>query len=103
MRPSPVIFALLVLESASAQTLPNLDIRRYCHKKSMQNGITAEDFYLTCIDAETATYGELKENWSGYSSDSRKRCLNTPSSGGYYGDLQACIEATEALRHTEGR
>jgi hypothetical protein len=103
MRPLLAIMALFAFGSASAQTLPNVDIRRYCLKKSMSTGMKTDDFYATCLDAETATYGELKENWSDYSSESRKRCLNIPSSGGYYGDLQACIEAAEALKHTEGR
>jgi hypothetical protein len=94
---------LLASMPAWAQSLPVINIDRYCMKKSMSSGRGIEDFYGTCVDAETATYAELKASWSDYSQESRKRCLTITGSAGFYSDLQACIEAAEALRSTEGR
>jgi hypothetical protein len=94
---------LFLVGNAQAQTLPTVDIRSCCLKKSTSPGGVNQDLFATCVDGETATYGELKENWGDYSAQSRRRCLATRGDGGFYGDLQACIEAAEALKDTEGR
>lgn len=86
-----------------AQTLPMLDINRYCLQKAKISGGQIDDFYSTCVAAETATLAELRGDWGDYSKESRQRCLKLNGGGGYYSDLQACIEAAEALRNTEGR
>lgn len=94
--------SLLISSPLFAQALPSVDIGRNCLKKAKTNSPT-DDFYVTCVDAETVTLAELREDWRGYSSASRQRCLNTAGNGSFYSDLQACIEAAEALRSTEGK
>lgn len=96
------LVSLLISSPLFAQALPRVDIDSDCLKKAKTNRPT-DDFYVTCVDAEKATLAELREDWSGYSSESRRRCLGMTGNGSFYSDLQACIEAAEALRSTEGR
>ncbi len=62
-----------------------------------------DEFYAACVDGETFALGDLRENWNDYSSKSRNECLKITGSGGVYSDLQACIEAAEAVRDAKGR
>jgi hypothetical protein len=103
MRAMVALAYLFLVGHAQAQPLPTVDIRRYCLKKSTSPAGVNPDLFATCVDGETATYGELKESWGDYSAQSRRRCLAIRGDGGFYSDLQACIEAAEALKDTEGR
>lgn len=102
-RPVLALLGLFMITPVFAQTLPTLDINRYCLQKAKISRGQIDDFYATCVAAETATQVELRDDWNDYSKESRQRCLKTNGDGGYYSDLQACIEAAEALRNTEGR
>lgn len=102
MRLSILVGGLLFATAASAQKIPNVDIQNYCRSKSVLGG-GSDEFYAACVEGETVTLGELRENWNDYSAESRSQCLKITGSGGVYSDLQACIEAAEAIRDTKRR
>jgi hypothetical protein len=103
MRSITLIFCLLFATAAFAQKIPTLNIQSYCRSKSMLGGGGGDEIYAACVDGETIALGELRENWNDYSSESRTQCLKVTGSGGVYSDLQACIEAAEAIRDTKRR
>ncbi len=94
--------ALLVPAVAPAQTLPSRSIELYCAKRASAAGAVMNDLFGACVEAERASLGELKANWTDYSMSSRMRCISTTDPAGLYTDLEACIEAAEAMR-AEGK
>lgn len=102
MRLSVVIF-LLFATAAFGQKIPNVNIQNYCRSKAMLGSGGSDEIYATCVDGETVALGELRENWNDYSAESRSQCLKIAGSGGVYSDLQACIEAAEAVRDAKTR
>jgi hypothetical protein len=103
MRSIILIFYLLFATAAFAQKIPTWNIQSYCRSKSMLGGGGGGEIYATCVDGETIALGELRESWNDYSAESRSQCLKVTGSGGVYSDLQACIEAAEAIRDAKRR
>lgn len=81
-----------------AQDLPSWSIELYCAKQARLSGNAMNDLFGGCVEAERASLAELKADWSEYSAASRSKCLKLISSDQLYSDLEACIEAAEAVR-----
>lgn len=96
----PLIAVVLLLPaSAIAQGLPAWNIELYCAKRAQKSGMTTAELLGACVEAEQASLSELKEAWKDYTAASRERCLHDADQ--HYADLQACIVAAEAMRHTQ--
>ena len=98
-----VFVVLSASTDALAQALPARSIEQFCSKIAKTSGAPKDDVFGVCVDAERASLAELKENWNDYTPQSRARCLRTAGGEGLYSDLEACIEAAEAMRASESR
>lgn len=95
------ISTLVIPTTAFAQGLPSWSIELYCANRAKSSGMAMNDLFPACIEAERASLAELKEAWTDYSAASREKCLKTVANDQHYADLQACIVAAEASRHSE--
>jgi hypothetical protein len=97
------LLMILLAPHALAQALPARSIELFCAKKANTAGAAMGDIFGACVDAERSSLGDLKDNWTDYSSQSRAQCLENFGAGGLYSDLEACIEAAEAVHYKGGK
>lgn len=81
-----------------AQALLRRSIELFCAKRAKVAGAAVNDLFGACVEAERASLEDLRDNWTAYSLGSRARYLKVFGAGGLYSDIEACIEAAEALR-----
>lgn len=94
---------ILISTGAMAQALPNSSIELFCAKRANAAGKALENLFVACVEAERSSLADLQSNWTDYSAPSRAQCLKNFSNRSLYSDLEACIEAADAVRAGSGK
>jgi hypothetical protein len=91
--------------SASAQSIPQLNVDPVCHGIAQQAWAPSESggpdlTYKRCVQSEMATRRKLSREWSTFTPGEKANCIATEMSAPLpsYTDLITCVETARAVR-----
>jgi len=100
-----VLLAFSVPVSASAQSIPKLNVDPVCHGIAQQAGTPSESggpdrTFKRCVQSEMATRQKLSREWSTFTPAEKSSCVANETSAllPSYSDLITCVEMARAAR-----
>jgi hypothetical protein len=98
------LLSLAGLGSASAQSVPNLNVDPVCRGIAQQEATPGESggpdlSFRRCVKSEMAMRRKLIRRWARYTPDEKSNCIGSETGGfGSYTDLDTCLEMARDAR-----
>jgi hypothetical protein len=99
------LLAFSVPGSASAQSIPKINVDPVCHGIAQQAGTPSESggpdlTFKRCVQSEMATREKLSREWSTFTPAEKSSCVGNETSAllPSYSDLITCVEMARAAR-----
>jgi hypothetical protein len=96
---------LMMPVTASADSVPALNVEQVCEGIAKQGGVTFHDPAIAqekknCLDSEQAIRDELVKQWPNFSAADKTHCVNESVMGGEssYTELLTCLEMARDVR-----
>jgi hypothetical protein len=95
----------LVMPIAAGDRVPELDVEPVCKGIAEQGGVTFRDPRVelkkrNCVESEQTIREHVAKQWSSFSADDRRHCVNVTTMGGLssYTELLTCLEMAREVR-----